>query len=163
MRFQIHRAVNPPEGKVIDHIAKRRNGGVFPGIQDDEKTVPFSLHDFGNIDPDWEIAGDMLPKVISVKVDVDLQHRPIETEDMDGEIIFQIEDLLVGEKALVRGFIEIIGRHDLHRMGEVDGLLALWKGGKIAFLIIREEAPREIQCLFHIGYFSLDVVRLLYD
>ena len=128
MADQAHRAIDAAKGQIIDDVAKGRDVFVLAGIQDDDQAVAAFLKGFRDIDLNGEITGDIRTEIGSVQIKMELEHRPFETQDMDRELIFEVEELLIGEKALVVLFVEVVDRLDLDGVRKIDDLLLLRQG-----------------------------------
>ena len=108
VRFDVNRAINATEGQIIDDFAKRRDVWIFAGIQDDQEAVLFLLEAFADVELDGHEARNVLAKILAIEIDVDLEHRAFEDQEIDGEVVLRVKEFLVAIKALVGGFGKVI-------------------------------------------------------
>jgi hypothetical protein len=121
MAIDMNPAIKPGERQVVDGFAKGRNAGVFGCVQNHGEAVALRIDFLRDVDADWEESRNEIAIVMAIEINMDLKHRSIESENLNGlSGVRQIEDLLVGENPLIGFLIEVVDRFQLGRVRKVN-------------------------------------------
>ena len=94
--------------KDIDHVQRQVADRILNNIkpnaiglfevvteEKDDKGIVFGSQVFGYVDLDGEEAGDKMAEVLPVEIAVELKHRSIKTQQLDGGSVLAVENKLI--------------------------------------------------------------------